>query len=256
MSEQHHQSDPRVLSRRTLEQDHRVLARLLQPGMTVLDAGCGTGAITSGIAERVGGSGTVVGIDRDESLLAIAGEDYAHLPQLSFEAGDVLSITYESRFDIVTASRVLQWISDPGAAIGRMKAALKPGGMLVVLDYNHDQNSWDPAPPAAFQNFYQGFLNWRAANQWDNRMAEHLPDLLLSAGFSDLEIISSNEHAGRGEAASGIWKHVLESIGPQIARAGFYVEADLVRAKQEYGAYLADTIREQQLRLDTVTGRR
>ena len=47
MSQQHHQSDPRVLSRRSLEQDHRVLAKLLQPGLAVLDVGCGTGAITA-----------------------------------------------------------------------------------------------------------------------------------------------------------------------------------------------------------------
>ena len=233
-----------------------MLAGLVQAGMTVLDVGCGTGAITAGIAERVGSSGKVVGIDRDEPLLAIARKDHAHLPQLTFEAGDALTLHYENRFDIVTASRVLQWVSDPGAAIIRLKAALKPGGMLVVLDYNHDQNSWDPAPPTAFQDFYQSFLSWRAANQWDNRMAEHLPALLKTTGFTAIEISPSDEVAVRGEAASHIWAHVIETIGEKISQAGFYEAANLPLVKQEYEAYLADALREQRLRLDTVTGKR
>ena len=52
MSIQTHRSDPQVLNRRTLEIDHRVLAGVLRPGMSVLDVGCGTGAITAGIARR------------------------------------------------------------------------------------------------------------------------------------------------------------------------------------------------------------
>ncbi len=64
MSAKSHRSDPRVLSRPTLERDHRSLAKLLQPGMSVLDVGCGTGAIIAGIAQAVGPSGRVVGMDK------------------------------------------------------------------------------------------------------------------------------------------------------------------------------------------------
>src|SRR5207302_578018 len=49
MSAQQHQSDPRILDRRTLHKDHRRLAGVLARGMSVLDVGCGTGAITKGI---------------------------------------------------------------------------------------------------------------------------------------------------------------------------------------------------------------
>ena len=57
--QQHHQSDPRVLGQRTLQKDHPRLASLLRPGMHVLDAGCGTGSITAGIAAAVGPRGSV-----------------------------------------------------------------------------------------------------------------------------------------------------------------------------------------------------
>ena len=72
MHAQTHRSDPRILDRRTLQRDHRLLAALLRPGMAVLDVGCGTGAITAGIANAVGDSGYVVGVDRDGALLELA----------------------------------------------------------------------------------------------------------------------------------------------------------------------------------------
>ena len=53
--------ETRLPARRTLERDHGHLARMLRPGISVLDVGCANGAITAGIAEAVGPDGTVVG---------------------------------------------------------------------------------------------------------------------------------------------------------------------------------------------------
>ena len=83
-------------------------------------------------------------------------------------------------------------------------------------------------------------------------MADHLPALLKNAGFGVIEIIPSDEHARRGEAAANIWAHVMESIGPKLVAAGFYSEDALVPAKEEYVAYLADSFSAQRLRLNTV----
>jgi ubiquinone/menaquinone biosynthesis C-methylase UbiE len=55
-----------ILDQRTLEAAYRPLAALITPGMAVLDVGCGTGAITVGMAARAGGTGTVIGIDPSE----------------------------------------------------------------------------------------------------------------------------------------------------------------------------------------------
>src|SRR5947209_15151266 len=115
MAQQSHRSDPAVLNQRTLEKDHRVLAQLLRPGMSVLDVGCGTGAITEGIVRAVA-PGEVVGIDRDASLLPASGQ---------FMVQDALTMEFEQRFDVVTAARALQWMADPGEAVRRMARAAK-----------------------------------------------------------------------------------------------------------------------------------
>jgi SAM-dependent methyltransferase len=246
MSNQSHRSDPGVLNRRTLERDHAVLASMLRPGMTVLDVGCGTGAITAGIARAVGPSGRALGVDRDEALLEVAWREGSGA---QFVVGDALSLPYDAEFDIVTAARVLQWIPDPARAVARMAAAVKPGGRLVVLDYNHDRNSWSPEPPPEFRRFYAAFLDWRSANGWDNAMADHLPALFEAAGLLEVGSIVSDEAAGRG--GPDVWTAVIDGIG-----AKFYPDDERARALAAYHDYWSGTMDRQTLALRTVVGKK
>ena len=57
-----------VLDSRTLTNSHKRLEEIITEGMAILDVGCGTGAITRGIAEAVGPNGRVVGIDSKSNL--------------------------------------------------------------------------------------------------------------------------------------------------------------------------------------------
>jgi SAM-dependent methyltransferase len=259
MPAQSHQSDPRILRRRTLQQDHRYLAELLRPGLSVLDVGCGTGAITSGIAKTVGPQGFVVGLDRDGGLLDIARHEHREIPNLRFENGDATSLTFCARFDIVTAARTLQWISEPGLAVLRMKEAVRPSGILVVLDYNHAANKWEPDPPVEFRDFYGAFLAWRNVNGWDNEMADHLPGLFQSAGLIEVESHVQDEVAERGtpqfrEQAS-LWSQVIENLGEQLTKGGFLKESQLQASSKCYEAWAQTELEKQTLTMRTVVGK-
>jgi SAM-dependent methyltransferase len=245
MSGQTHTADARILNQRTLEKDHRRLAALLQPGVSVLDVGCGTGAITAGIA-RV--CGWAVGIDRDASLIAQARAVRAAV-NLSFLVGDVLDFETEERFDIVNAARVLQWIHDPGFAVRRMAGWAKPGGMVMVLDYNHEENRLDPEPPREFARFYAAFLDWRAGHGWDNRMGDHLPGLFAAAGLAQITWTVEDEVTG-----TSLWPEVLQSLGPQMVAEGALSETERVNARTSLLEYCATELREQTLILRAVTG--
>jgi ubiquinone/menaquinone biosynthesis C-methylase UbiE len=94
---------------------------------------------------------------------------------LRFEIGDATALPFANRFDIVTSARTLRWIASPETAINRMRQAARPTGMVVVLDYNHAGNEWEPKPPSEFLVFYAAFLSWRDIHDWDNDMADHLP---------------------------------------------------------------------------------
>jgi len=263
MSQQSHRSDPRILNRRTLRRDHRYLAGVLETGMAVLDVGCGTGAITADIARAVGPDGTALGIDRDAANLAGAVGQYAGIGNLHFETADILALgdSFNDRFDIVTAARTLQWISEPSRAIRNMKKAAKPGGRVIVLDYNLDETRWEPDPPADFLEFYQAFLNWRTGNGWDNRMATHLTALFHAEGLDGVASHPSDEIVQRGDPdffdpyASGIWLYVIETLGPNLVQAGFLEERVRLRAETGYRVYVRDALRLQRHSMLTVDGR-
>lgn len=259
MHAQSHRSDGRTLGRRTLEQDHRHLAALLRPGLSVLDVGCAGGAITVGIAKAVGSDGLVVGVDRDPNQLETARAYGVEHANLRFELGDAGSLTYQSHFDIVTAARTLQWIADPAQAVSAMARAAMPGGLIVILDYNHEDNRWTPDPPAEFQRFYQSFLDWRHAHHWDNRMAANLPALMEAAGLLEVQSHNQDEVIERGEpgfpARSSLWLEVIDSVGAQVTQEGYCTEAELHSARELYEAWVQTELIRQTLSMRTVTAR-
>jgi SAM-dependent methyltransferase len=258
MSAQSHRSDPRILGRRTLQRDHRCLAELLRPGFAVLDVGCGTGAITAGVAKAVGPDGHVVGIDRDEVLLEIARTEHGMLPNLQFECGDATTLRFRDQFDIVTAARTLQWIAEPALAISKMKQAAKSAGVLVVLDYTHATNEWEPDPPPEFKRFYSAFLAWRNTNLWDNEMADHLPELFRSAGLVDVKSRVQDEIVERGgpefDERTTLWSEVIENVGGQLVAAGFCTEFQLEGACGCYDSWVKTELVKQTLAMRAVTG--
>ncbi|MFD1144867.1 class I SAM-dependent methyltransferase [Larkinella insperata] len=248
-----------ILERRTVENSNRNLLKHLQPGLAVLDVGCGSGAITRGIAERVGPQGRVLGIDPGETLIADAQRHTAEVPQLAFQQADLFNFETDERFDMVTCARVLQWLNRPEEALVRMKNLLKPGGILAVLDYNHERIEWSPEPPAAMQTFYAAFLKWRQDAGFNNAIADHLRDLFERNGLEEVTVetqfeISRKEDAGFS-VASRIWAEVAEIRGPQLVRDGYISEEERLRAIEEYDQWIATTGESMQLYLLAVEGR-
>lgn len=254
-----HQSDARILNRRTLHRDHRSLAGVLSAGMSVLDVGCGSGAITKGIAEAVGPTGTVLGIDRDKSLLEHARRHCEAASHLHFEERDVLALDFERRFDVVTASRTLQWISDVESAVFRMARATKSNGAVVVLDYNHALHSWEPVPPAAFREFYRVFLSWRQANGWDNEIGNHLPAVFEQAGLTNVTSINQDEIAKRGDddfdQQSSLWPLLIDNLASALLQSGACTKELLDDARNAYEPWRQQSLMRQTLSLRATIGR-
>ena len=175
-------------------------------------------------------------------------------PNLRFEEADATSLDYDARFDVVTAARTLQWIADPKAALRRMTRAAKPGGLVIVLDYNHAFNAWTPAPPADFGRFYSRFLSWRESNGWDNEMANHCPALFAEVGLHDIQVMFKTRRRRKATLTStrrlrsGF--EVIEKIGPALEGAGVCDAALLDVARQSY-----DTWRKTELLRHTLSMR-
>jgi ubiquinone/menaquinone biosynthesis C-methylase UbiE len=113
----------------------------LQPGMAVLDAGCGPGRLTIPIARQVGQQGEVVAMDIQAGMLRRAREKAraANLANIQFlEAGLGEGKLGRDRFDRAVLVTVLGEIPDREAGLGEIFAALKPGGILSVTEIIFD----------------------------------------------------------------------------------------------------------------------
>lgn len=248
----------RILSARSLAADHRRLYELAAPGHAVLDVGCGNGAITAGILERVLPGGRVTGVDINPRLIDEANHRYGGDPRLAFHVRDIYELGYESEFDIVTCARVLQWLSRPAAALESMIRAAVAGGRVLVLDYNHEKAAWDPEPPASFRRFYDAFLAWRAEAGMDNAVADHLARMFAEARLQNVAITPQHETTRRGEPdferRINIWTEVIAGRGRQMVQDGAITEAERAAAQEEYAAWTREAARSQTLYLLAVEG--
>jgi len=235
-----------ILDARSLATGHRRLAALIRPGISVLDVGCGTGAITRGVAESQGSHVVrVVGVDLNAGFIDDARRRHAHVPGLAFEVADAYALPWADTFDVVSAARVVQWLARPGDAVRAMAAAAKPGGRVVVLDYNHEKIAWEPEPPESMRRFYAAFLAWRAGAGMDNAIADHLPALFANAGLADVAISEQHETTRRGDpdfaVRAGIWADVAATRGHQMVADGAIDEATRAHAEREYRDWVAGT---------------
>lgn len=249
-----------VLDARTLASSHGRLAELLAEGMSVLDIGCGTGAITRGIAEAVGPGGRVVGIDSNPKLIEKARQTHGDVPWLTFETGDIYRLAYQEQFNIVTCARVFVWLNDPLKALEMMKSAAAIGGSIVIADYNHEKIAWQPEPPASMLAFYSAYLKWRSDAGFDNAIADRLPDLFRQAGLEQIAVTPQHEVAVRTasdfERRIGIWADTASSRGPQMERDGFITGREYADAEREYREWAAADARSLTMYMLAVEGRK
>ena len=113
----------------------RLLA--LQPGMNVIDVGCGSGRLTTALAKRVGPTGSVLGIDMKAGKVQRAEQraQAASIKNLRFErAGAGEGKLPPHHFDRAVLSAVLGEMPHREAALAEIFQTLKPTGMLSVTE--------------------------------------------------------------------------------------------------------------------------
>jgi ubiquinone/menaquinone biosynthesis C-methylase UbiE len=249
-------SSTSIFNNRTLDNDYRTIVPLLRTGLKVLDVGCGTGALSKDIAERVGPTGSVTGIDITPSIIESGNEHFGNVKNLKLIHSDLFDFDTEEKFDLIVSARTLQWLSNPSEAILRMKQLLKPGGQLSVLDYNHTALEWRPTPPDSMRKFYNCFLQWRADAGMNNQIAEDLPSYLAKAGFHCIEVIESNQVYQKGQEnfkdKVGIWSKVAAST--QMVDEGYIRDEERLIAIDEYDKWIENEAELMIMKLKEVRG--
>ena len=165
----------------------RVLDRVgLAPGQRCLDAGCGPGETMRLMAERVGPSGSVTGVDVDAALseAAVAMLRAHGHRQCQFAHVDVTTdgSIAAGRFDLVYARLLLYHLPERAAVLRRLWQAVAPGGCLVIQDY--DVRSVDVVPTLeTVEEFKRVVIATFSAAGCDVHVGARLPELFAQAGI-------------------------------------------------------------------------
>lgn len=179
------------------------------PGQSALDVGCGPGALTGVLVDRLG-AGSVSAVDPSPPFVA---ECSARHPGITIRQGQAEAIPFgDASFDCVLAQLVLHFVTDPGQAASEFLRVLRPGGIAAAC-------VWDFAEGMQMLRLF-----WDAALQIDPAAPDEaqtmrfgregeIAQLLVSAGFRDVTETTLDVHSVYLEFEE-LWSGFLAGIGP------------------------------------------
>jgi ubiquinone/menaquinone biosynthesis C-methylase UbiE len=133
------------------------LAKLALPrGARVVDVGCGWGDTAIELAQKVGPTGSVLGLDCCDAFLEKGRRDAAAagLDNVHFVAADVQSHRFAPEFDLGFSRFGMMFFANPVAAMRNVRTALKPGGELLFITWRPlDENPCLAMPKAVVSQF-------------------------------------------------------------------------------------------------------
>ncbi|MBJ7519262.1 MAG: class I SAM-dependent methyltransferase [Solirubrobacteraceae bacterium] len=163
---------------------HEVLDRLTLAGdETVLDAGCGAGAVTEQLVARLP-RGHVIAVDASPAMVALATERLGEGADV--RVADLTTLELETTVDAILSTATLHWVADHDALFTRLHGVLREGGRLVaqcggagnVADVRFAAANASSSPP--FAEALAGFDPWTFAG------ARETEERLRAAGFTDV----------------------------------------------------------------------
>jgi SAM-dependent methyltransferase len=185
----------------------------IRNGQRVLDVGCGPGALTVELVNRLGPA-SVAAVDPSASFVAAARERNpgAHIVQASAE-----DLPFRDRdFDAALAQLVVHFMSDPIAGLVEMARVTRPGGVVASCVWDH---AGGRGPLSLFWDAARALNpDVEDESQLAGAREGHLAELYEAAGLHGIEatvLAADLEHASFEEW----WEPFTHGVGP----AGSYV---------------------------------
>jgi SAM-dependent methyltransferase len=203
----------------------------IRSGMRVLDVGCGAGDVAFVAADLAGPDGRVVGVDRSPQAVARARfrAGQRGLSQVQFVEGDIHDPAPGGPFDAVVGRLVLMYVPDPAAVLRQQATVLRPGGLVVPIEFDLATARALPPVPLVGQA-----VSWLAeaftrSGIWPS-LGPRLWGVLREAGLRPLGMMGVQPHFGPDDPdGAALLAGIVRTAAPLIERTG-------VAAAEEIGA--------------------
>lgn len=224
----------RRMARRSAEKQAAFLLPHLQPGMNLLDCGCGPGSITIGLAKAVA-PGAVVGVDIDPGEVERARQLAAEqgIANVQFETGTVYALPFaDASFDAAFSNALLDHLSDPVAALREMRRVLKEDGVLGVRTADRDGYLLAPADPL-LKKFQEWGEKRKNAQGVSVRIGKNIRAMLREAGFARTEASASYDCYGSADEVRGLVESGVAGLQAELRRSRSAADGGPDRAELE-----------------------
>lgn len=182
------------MANRTIDSHAAFFKPYLQPGIKLLDCGCGPGTITLGFAKAIA-PGTVTGTDMGSSQISIARENALAqgITNAEFVEGNIYNLPFpDESFDGAFSHAVFEHLQEPLKALQELKRVLKPGGGLGLR--SPDWGGFIIAPShSELDKAIEYYKLIQQRNGGNPYVGRHLRALLREAGFTDIKASASYE---------------------------------------------------------------
>ncbi len=156
----------------------------IQAGWRVLDVGAGPGYSTIELARLVGPEGEVIALDRSRGLLTLLEDRCRGLANVHARDMDLMHddmVAWQA--DAAWCRSVAGYVSSPAKLIGKLKMALKHGGVAIFHECA-DSRTWRLGPRRpAFEEFVTELMAGESGRIAEDAVALVLPTILTQAGF-------------------------------------------------------------------------
>lgn len=157
----------------------------ITPGMRVLDLGSGAGDVSMLLADLVGPTGSVLGVDIDPSVVGVARERAAAagLTNVSFLNTDVADLRLDEPVDALAGRLILIHLDEPAAVVRTLSTLVRPGGVVTFQDANVTRARAVPSTPLMTK-----VMDWindaaRAAGR-NPEIGDQVPLIMRDAGLT------------------------------------------------------------------------
>jgi ubiquinone/menaquinone biosynthesis C-methylase UbiE len=138
----------------------RVVVDALQvkAGERVVDIGTGSGFVAYDIADAIGPTGEVVGVDLSEPMMRLGRLRCADKPWVRFEMGEATQLPFpDNAFDAAVSVQVFEYVREVDTALGEMFRVLRPGGRAAIVSTDWKSIIWHSSDAGRMQRILAAY---------------------------------------------------------------------------------------------------